>query len=370
MRLGQHSAFGVECEPDNGTVWGAPVADGDLLRRLFLSHKRRDDQAFAQVARDIIAEERGKHHNLLADELEAILEGTYARKTRRVPGVSSHRFEELPRDRERDSLLLEIRTPSSFLSDIVLTAENRCAIEDILREQRQRDLLRTHGLPPRRHLLLCGPPGCGKTLCAEVLARELDLPLLYARFDAIVSSYLGETAANLRKVFDYAARGAWVLFFDEFDAIGKSRDDLAEHGELKRVVNTFLQLLDSFNSESLVIAATNHEDLLDPALWRRFDEVLYFGLPTPKQVAVFLEMKLAPMHHPDVDLEQVVPQLTGLTYADIERICIDAMKLVVLAGHRGLTPEVFDRAIDQQKRRLALVGAKSVLGRSERGNRD
>src|SRR5262249_4991728 len=134
----------------------------------------------------------------------------------------------------------------------------------------------------------CGPPGCGKSVVAEGLAHDLYLPLATVRFDAVVSSYLGETGANLRKVFDFARGRPVVLLFDEFDAIGKHRTALDEHGELKRVVTSFLQLLDSFHAETLTIAATNHQGLLDPALWRRFDEILYFPPPNSEETESLL----------------------------------------------------------------------------------
>ena len=122
-------------------------------------------------------------------------------------------------------------------------------------------------------------PGCGRTVSAEAIAAELYLPLALVRFDAVVSSYLGETAANLRKVFDFARSRPMVVLFDEFDAIGKDRASLEEHGEIKRVVNSFLQILDGFRSDTVAIAATNHQGLLDPALWRRFDEIVFFDMP-------------------------------------------------------------------------------------------
>ena len=201
-------------------------------------------------------------------------------------------FEGLPRDRARGSDLVEIRSPDHYLGDILLQQDVEEQVRRVLKEYRASALLQTHGLQPQRKLLFCGPPGCGKTLCAEVLADELGLPLVYTRFDAIISSYLGETAANLRQVFDFCSRGSWIVLFDEFDAIGKSRDDVTEHGELKRVVNTFLQLMDSFQSESILIAATNHEGLLDNALWRRFDDVLYFDKPATSQISGLMALKL------------------------------------------------------------------------------
>lgn len=341
------------------------MASGDMLRKLFQSHQRRDDEAFAHYARQVIAEERQKHHHLLADDLERMLYGADSRDGRRVPTVAPRRLHELPRDHERDSLLLEEQMPGRGLSDIVLSDENCCSVEDILREHRRSDVLRTHRLRPRQRLLFCGPPGCGKSLCAEVIAHELGLPLLVVRFDAVISSFLGETAANLRKVFDFAARGAWVMFFDDFDAIGKRRDDPTEHGELKRVVNSFLQLLDGFRSNNLVIAATNHEGLLDPALWRRFDEILFFGPPSLEQIHSLLELKLASVRHANVNLRRVVPELAGMSHADIERVCHDAMKIVVLEGENCLSLEALDRGIKRHRRRLAIAGGAASASPSD-----
>ena len=329
------------------------MASGELLRKLFQTYRRRDDQGFVDVAERLIADERAKHHNLLADDLAQILNGSAPGKT--YAGTVARGFEALPKDRERDSPLLEIRRPDYSFADLVLSSDNRAALVEIIREYRHGEILRAHALRPRTRLLFCGPPGCGKTLSASVVASELGLPILYARFDAIVSSYLGETAANLRKVFDYASRGTWVLFFDEFDAIGKRRDNHSEHGELKRVVNTFLQLLDGFGGESLVIAATNHEGLLDNALWRRFDEVLLFPPPTREHVHALLDVKLRGIRHAGVDLDTFADDLEGLSHADIERVCQDAMRDCLLAGGDILRGEHLMRAIGRQHRRSQVV---------------
>lgn len=341
------------------------MASGDLLRKLLQSYQRRDDQAFEYFARQLVSEERQKHHHLLADDLERLLDGSGHSEGQRSPALAPLRRSDIPKDRERDSLLLEVRTPKHGLTDILLSDENRHIVWQTLREWRRAELLRTHGLQPRRRLLFCGPPGCGKTLCAEVLAQELGLSLLYVRFDAVVSSYLGETAANLRKVFDYAARGSWVLLFDEFDAIGKRRDDAGEHGELKRVVNSFLQLLDGFHADSLLIAATNHEALLDSALWRRFDDVLLFEPPEPDQIIPLMELKLAAVRHSAADLSRVAPSLMGMTHADIERVCRDAITISVLAGDRFLSGPTLEEAIARNQRRLAIVMAGSAKALTE-----
>ncbi len=261
-----------------------------------------------------------------------------------------------PKDRERGTLLFDLRSPAKSLDDIVLSEELRGQVEDVIREYAASPVLETFGLTPRRKLLFAGPPGCGKTLCAEVIASEVGIPLLYTRFDAVISSYLGETAANLRKVFDFAESGTWVVFFDEFDAIGKSRDDVTEHGELKRVVNTFLQLLDGLSSPGLFIAATNHERLLDNALWRRFDDILYFDRPSVGEIRVLIGKKLRGIAHPKLQVDRYVPEMTGWSHADVERVCLDAMKLSVLAGTEAIAPAAFEAAIERQRRRREFIG--------------
>lgn len=199
--------------------------------------------------------------------------------------------------------MLEIKRPDRYLDDLVLEEATRSLLDRLLREFREWEVLLTNGLRPVRRVLFCGPSGCGKTVTAEALAAELGLPLLYVRFDAVVSSPLGETAANLRKVFDYARRGQWVMLFDEFDAIGRSRDDITEHGEIKRVVNSFLQIMDNFDGRSLIIAATNFEQVLDPAVWRRFDEVIRFERPGDNQLRILIRKRLAPLRFADDQVE-------------------------------------------------------------------
>lgn len=335
------------------------MPSGDLLRVLLRSYKRRDDQAFEEAARRIISDERAKQHHLLADELQKIMDGDLLMMGRQAPVAGLHRFGELPKDRERNSNLVEVREPSKSLDEIILSEENRALVSEIVREFERSDILGAHGMVPRRRLLFCGPPGCGKTVSAEAIAQELRLPLLYTRLDSIISSYLGETAANLRRVFDFASRGTWVVFFDEFDAIGKSRDDANEHGELKRVINSFLQLLDGFRGDSLVIAATNHQGLLDGALWRRFDEVAYFGPPSESQIATLINLNLRSVRHSDIDLSVFVPQLMGLSFADIERICLDAMRYSLLGEETELSFESFTKAVERQRRR-ATISADST----------
>lgn len=203
----------------------------------------------------------------------------------------------------------------------------------MLHEFNREDVLRAHGLRPSDRLLFCGPPGCGKSLAAEVIAYELGRPLVIVRTDSVVSSFLGETAANLRKVFEFIAASPMVVLFDEFDALGKERDDATEHGELRRVVNAVLQMLDDYTGRSLVIAATNHERMLDTAIWRRFEEVLFLKPPTDAQLRRLLKVKLRGVRYEfDIDEAGALPCFRGVSHADAERIVRRAIKDAVLEG--------------------------------------
>jgi SpoVK/Ycf46/Vps4 family AAA+-type ATPase len=268
----------------------------------------------------------------------------------------------LPRDREKQALLVEVEHPQATLDDIILRPQSRSVLDRIITEYRHYETLRTHGLAPKKKILFVGPPGCGKTLCAKIISNELRLPLLYTRFDAIVSSYLGETASNLRKVFDYTAAGRWLLLFDEFDAIGKRRDDENEHGELKRVVNSFLQLLDGFDSPSLVVAATNHEEMLDPALWRRFDEIVSFPRPSVSEIEQLVFMKLRNFPLTEIDIKKFARSLRGMSHSDIERVCLDAIKSCIIENRPKLDRHAFESAMRQQRERLNIC--KSTFARS------
>jgi SpoVK/Ycf46/Vps4 family AAA+-type ATPase len=333
------------------------MASGDLLKILFRSFKQGDEATFYDTAQQIIAEEKQKNHNILAQDLQMILANG---KSKPISSPKLYDFEKLPRDRERGTLLLEIRTAQKFLSDIILSDQVRKQVETLLREYAKTEILRAYGLRPKQKILFAGPPGCGKTLCAEVIASELGLPILYTRFDSIISSYLGETAANLRKVFEFASKGTWIVLFDEFDAIGKSRDDLSEHGELKRVVNTFLQLLDGFQSDSMFLASTNHEQMLDSALWRRFDDILFFDKPNKDQIFTLLRLKLRNLPH-KVNYDKFIPRMIGWSHSDIERVCMEAMKISVIANENKVDDTIFAEALERQQHRAEIVEQSQVL---------
>jgi SpoVK/Ycf46/Vps4 family AAA+-type ATPase len=267
-------------------------------------------------------------------------------------------FGSLPRDPDRDAPLLDARHPERTRDEIVLSNQLERKLERIESEFRQREALARLGLAPKSRLLFIGPPGCGKTLCAEILASDLGLTLLHARFDGIVSSYLGETANNLRRVFTYARQQLSVLFFDEFDALGKRRDDPQDVGELKRVVSSFLQLLDAYPKNNLLIAATNHEGLLDDALWRRFDEVLYFSKPSLEQLIKLMHLRLRSVRKRELDFDSLAKDMEGFTFADAERVCFEAAKAMVLEGKKEVTQELFSVELIEQKERIALAAGR------------
>ena len=266
-------------------------------------------------------------------------------------------FGALPRDPDRDAALVDLHHPERLREEIVLAPEMAARLDRVEQEFKAVDLLARNGLSPKSRLLFVGPPGCGKTLCAEIVASDLGLPLLYARFDGIVSSYLGETATNLRRVFNYAAQQRAVLFFDEFDAIGKKRDDPQEVGELKRVVGSFLQILDAHPRDRIVIAATNHEGLLDDALWRRFDEVLLFSRPSPAQIVRLMELRLGAVRKRGINLEHVATEMSGFSFADAERVCLEATKAMLLGGRREMTPDLLEAELRLQRERMAIGAA-------------
>jgi AAA+ superfamily predicted ATPase len=325
---------------------------GKILRQLIKAGSSGDIAVFKHVSEAIIREERQKQHHLLANDLEKILYGDPSRQG----AVSQQISERIPSDQERGLPLLVVREPVRGLEEVVLSEENQQTLDDILEQHHRIDVLKSYGLRAADKILFYGPPGCGKTLTAEVIAMELGRPLAIVRMDSVVSSYLGETAANLRKVFDFIDTVPMVALFDEFDALGKEREDSTEHGELKRVVNAVLQMLDSYQGKSVIIAATNHEQMLDSAIWRRFEEVLFFGFPTKGQLLQLLQIKLRGVRRNfETAEDKILPLFVGMSHAGVERILLRSIKEMVLKGQEFLEISHLKKAMKRERARSKRI---------------
>ncbi len=297
---------------------------GRHLKDLMAAYRDRDDLLFRRAAQAIIDEEEAKRHTVLAQDLRRLL----------ASGTSVHmsQFEaplpDPPKDRDSALALADVSLPERHLADLVLGADLAARLADLAYEVSRWSTLDALAVPRRNRVLLYGPPGCGKTSIAEAVAGDLGRPLVTVRVESVISSYLGETASNLRRVMDFASTGAYVVLFDEFDSLSKDRDDPADHGELRRVVNAVLQLIDRYRGPSILIAATNHSQVLDDAMWRRFDEVLEVPLPTRDQTTQLLS-RLFMGHVSHVDLDTVAAALDGYPQSAAEALAHAALRAAV-----------------------------------------
>lgn len=291
---------------------------------LLKSHLRRNEQEFLSIAMEVAAAEARKGHAQVASTLKNLIDEAKAR-----PEPSTKPVLVLPNRSELSGLLLTTE-PQIRLSDMVLPKGLAARLDRILLEHRQQARLREHGLRPRRKVLLVGPPGSGKTMTAGALAGELKLPLSTILLEGLITKFMGETATKLKLVFDAMASMESVYFFDEFDALGTKRTQANDVGEIRRVLNTFLQLLEKDDSRGLIIAATNHPELLDKALFRRFDDVLEYGLPDADILRRILKNRLAANAADSIDWSVVISKAEGLSQAEVSRAAIDALKHVIL----------------------------------------
>jgi SpoVK/Ycf46/Vps4 family AAA+-type ATPase len=297
------------------------MPSADQVKALITSMTEGDDAHFYSIAMQIAAHEARAGHGKLAEEIRDLIDRAKARQRPNARGAIP-----IARPRGEAAELLSVSYPNVRLSDLVLSNATRKKLDRVIREHKAIQVLRTRGLSPRRKLLLTGKPGTGKTITSSALATELGLPLFVVRLDGLITKYMGETAAKLRVLFDALGQTRGIYLFDEFDSIGSARGLANDVGEIRRVVNSFLQMVEQDSSDSLIVAATNHVGILDRALFRRFDDVINYELPDRNHIVEVLKLKLGSFKTQKMMWSRLAARAEGLSYADITRAVEDAIK--------------------------------------------
>jgi SpoVK/Ycf46/Vps4 family AAA+-type ATPase len=324
------------------------MAKAEQIKALIRSHAEGDDTRFYAVAMQVAAQAARSGHGTLAQELRKLVDEVKAKSQAVEPGRG---LRPVPLARPRGELagLLTVSYPKTRIAEMALAEPLRARLQRVILEQRQRDRLRSHGFAPLRKLLLVGPPGTGKTMTASALAGELGLPLFMIQLDGLITKFMGETAAKLRLVFEAIENTRGVYLFDEFDALGSRRGASNDVGEIRRVLNSFLQFLEQDESESLVIGATNHVGLLDSALFRRFDAVFEYELPSAQIITRVLESRLAPLDSSAIDWGLAVVAAKGLSHAELTRACEQAAKDALLSESTVIETAGLVAALDERR---------------------
>jgi len=308
------------------------MAKADYIVSLIKSHYNNELERFTTMALQIAAHEAKLGHTLVANEIKTIIDKAKEGK---------HKTKAFAPDLQ--GLILE-NVPAVNLADMIASEDIKSKITRIISEFVQRDKLRKHDLENRRKILLSGPPGTGKTLTASIVANELNLPLYTILMDKMVTKYMGETSAKLRQVFDLIEQKQGVYLFDEFDAIGGERSRDNDVGEMRRVLNSFLQFIERDNSDSLIIAITNNKALLDQALFRRFDDVILYHLPDNDEKLALLKNRLS-RYSKMVNFNQLLPNINGLSHAEISLACLDAIKETILNEKQSMSNQLILKSI-------------------------
>lgn len=332
------------------------MASANQLKALLQSHLEGDDARFYSVAMQVAAHEAKLGHGKLAEELRGLIDQAKARR------MTTQVSNTVPISKPRGELanLLTVSYPKSRLADMVLHAELEQQLERIILEQRHAAEILSQGLQPRRKLLLVGPPGTGKTMTAAVLAGELGLPLFEVRLDGLITKFMGETAAKLRQIFDSTQQTRGVYFFDEFDAIGSQRGLSNDVGEVRRILNSFLQMIEQDDSHSLIIGATNHPEILDNALFRRFDDLLHYELPDEEHIASALKGRLSRMAVKNTSWKRLAKKALGLSYAELTRAADEVLKTALIERRNTVTEKDIGVALEERRRLSARLNYKEI----------
>jgi AAA+ superfamily predicted ATPase len=312
------------------------MATADQLKALIRSHYEGEPERFNTIALQIAAHEARMGHSSIAEELRRLVDKSKVNKPKLKP-----------LNPELWDLVLEVE-PEARLNELIAATSIKDRISRIIHEYVQRDKLRRFDLENRRKVLLAGPPGTGKTMTASIIAHEVGLPLKVVMIDRMITKFMGETSAKLRQIFELIRDVIGVYLFDEFDAIGTQRGAENELGEMRRVVNAFLQFIEHDKSDSPIVAASNVLGTLDTALFRRFDDVIVYRLPSNEEKLELLENRLVGFAA-GLDLQMFVEKMGHLSHAEILSACNDAIKDCILYDRRVVLADLLDRMIEQRK---------------------
>ena len=339
------------------------MARADLILNLVKAGVQDDHAQFQKTIEAIAADERAKNHHVFADRLQAQLQIATSNQQYKTTSTLSIQSNTGP-------LFAEL-VPNQRLDELILPALVEQTIRELVEEQYRVDLLRSYNLEPRNRVLLAGPPGNGKTSLAEAIADELNIPFLVVRYEAIIGSYLGETAQRINQVFEYARSRHCILFFDEFDAVGKERGDSYEIGEIKRVVSSLLLQIDRLPSYVIIVVASNHPELLDRAVWRRFQVRLELPMPKQGQIEEWLKRFENRTGHPfGMTTRTLAQNLKGLSFAEVEEFGTDVLRRIVLSQPNANVKEIVKQSLNQWKKRFTInsMDPQSVNGYTKEVN--
>jgi AAA+ superfamily predicted ATPase len=331
------------------------MATAEQVKALLKSYREGDSEHFLSVALQIAAHAARTGKGQLAQELRELVDDIKRKQSTGKLGKA------VPIARPSGDLagLLVVTYPKTRMSEMVLSNETRTQLDRVLREYHHLGKLQAHGLSARRKLLLIGPSGCGKTMTASALGGELKLPLFAVQLHGLITRFMGETAAKLHLIFDAMTQTRGVYFFDEFDALGADRGMQNDVGEIRRVLNSFLQFLEQDDSDSLIIAATNYMAMLDPALFRRFDDVIHYERPDAEQICALIRNRLQRYLVKRPGWHAIRQAAVGLSHAEIARACDDAVKDCIL----GDTPNISAAtllAVLKERRRVESIRSTNV----------
>lgn len=320
----------------------------EQLKSLIKSFGEEDENLFFSAALQIAASEAQKGHSTLAQELKKLIDKAkenrslkFNDRSKTIPILSSQR------DLKE---LLDVFQPKVKLKDMILSQNVKQSLQKLIDEQGNWQLFQKFNLTPRRKILLTGPPGCGKTMTAQVIAGELGLPVFIVRLDGLISKYMGESISKLRVIFDTMVNHRGVYLFDEFDSIGSHRGNGQDVGEIKRVLNSFLINIEKDQSNSIIIAATNLPEMLDSALFRRFDDVINYPLPDKSEIELTIKKNLASFKKElKFDYHDLSEIAIGLNFSDIVRACEDSIKSMLLSGSTKIKSEDLSIALSKRK---------------------